>query len=530
VPARQARSRPGPSLPTRDASKARDLVKRTLRHLQPAPANETSAIYCDDNSRRLPLLSADSVDLIYLDPPFFSNRQYEVIWGDEAEVRSFEDRWEGGMNHYIEWMRERVMELHRVLKPTGSLYLHCDPTASHYLKVMLDSVFGARNFRSEIVWKRTNVHNDSKDWSAVSDRLLYYVKDIGKPFTWNAIRMAHSEAYLASKYRNQDADGRRYMLDNMTSPNPRPNMMYEWKGHESPPMGWRYEKATMETLDAAGRIWYPDRKDKRPRLKRYLDEMPGTLLTNVWTDIDPINSQARERLGYPTQKPEALLERIVLASTNDDDVVLDPFCGCGTTVVVAERLKRRWIGIDISPTACNIMYRRLVKIRAAEIKLVNMPTTEDELLELKPFEFQNWIIDRINGIQAGRKSGDLGIDGWTFLIKDPVQIKQSESVGRNVVDNFETAIKRAKNKRGFVIAFSFTKGAREEVARVRREGLDIHLITVHDLLERPDWVMVQMGIASGLPQLSVAPMPQIDPRRRSADELVASDRASASAG
>lgn len=174
--------------------------------------------------------------------------------------------------------------------------------------------------------------------------LLYYVKDSRAPFTWNPIHFKHSEKHISSKYR-ADESGRLYTLSDMTSPHPRPNMMYEWKGHHTPPTGWRYSQDTMQRLDESGRIWYPADKDKRPRLKRFLDEMSGTLVTNIWTDISPINSQAQERLGYPTQKLEALLDRIINASSSEGDTVLDPFCGCGTTIVSAQRLDRCWIGI-----------------------------------------------------------------------------------------------------------------------------------------------------------------------------------------
>ena len=209
------------------------------------------------------------------------------------------------MMAYLVMMAARLVELHRVLKPTGSLYLHCDPTASHYLKIILDTIFGNDSFRNEIIWQRTNVHSDSKSWSSVSDTILFYTKT--DAFTWNPIYLPHSEEHIESKYKNIDEDGRKYTLSDMTSPNPRPNMMYEWKGFAFPPSGWRYSKETMSKLDAEGRVWYPDDKTKRPRLKRYLDEMPGNLITTVWTDINPINSQAQERLGYPTQKPLALL-------------------------------------------------------------------------------------------------------------------------------------------------------------------------------------------------------------------------------
>jgi adenine specific DNA methylase Mod len=213
------------------------------------------------------------------------------------------------MMAYLVMMTPRLMELHRVIKPTGSIYLHCDPTAGHYLKIIMDTIFGTENFRNEIVWKRTNVHSDAKRWSPVNDSILYYAKS--NRFVWNPQHLPHSETHIASKYRLVDERGRRYTLSDMTSPNPRPNMMYEWKGFPSPQMGWRYSKETMAKLDAEGRIWYPDDRSRRPRLKRFLDEMPGTVVTSNWTDIDPINSQAAERLGYPTQKPVTLLKRII---------------------------------------------------------------------------------------------------------------------------------------------------------------------------------------------------------------------------
>jgi hypothetical protein len=245
---------------------------------------------------------------------------------------------------------------------------------------------------------------------------------------------------------------------------------------------------------------------------------------DVW-HIKIVAPSARDRLGYPTQKPEELLERVILSSSREGDVVLDPFAGCGTALVVAHRLKRHWVGIDISPTACNLMKRRLAKVGALEVKLVGMPTTLADLKALKPFEFQNWIVDRINGIQANRKSGDMGIDGWTFMIHDPVQIKQSDSVGRNVIDNFETAIERAGKKRGFIIAFSFTRGSHEEVARVKQKGVEIHLVTVEDLLQQLDEFFVLAGTRTGLPGMDATPLPQIDAKRHSAEELIKSETA-----
>lgn len=487
-------------------------------------AIETEVLYRQDNLTALIGLPDASIDLVYLDPPFFSNRVYEVIWGDEAEVRSFEDRWEGGIHHYVQWMRERVRQLHRVLKPTGSLYLHCDPNASHYLKVMLDEIFGLERFRGEITWLRTTTHNDAKRWSPNSDCILYYGKSAS--VTWNPVHLPHDPDYVATKYRYRDPDGRRFRLDNMTSPNLRANLIYDWKGHESPRNGWRYSRETMTRLDGEGRIWYPDKKSKRPQLKRYLDEQPGPVAGNVWTDISPLNSRARERLGYPTQKPESLLARIVSASSNKGDVILDPFCGCGTTVSVAQQLGRHWIGIDISPTAIDIMRERMSRVMDVHsIRFLGMPDTVDQLRQLKPFEFQNWVVRKFVGTHAPRKSGDMGIDGYTFMVGNPIQVKRSDKVGRNVVDNFETAMRRGSFTAGYIVAFSFTKNAFEEVARAKwHDGLDIKLITVAELLAP--------ALEDKIPELaSVTSLPiafaRTGPSMPSADELIESDTAAA---
>lgn len=341
-----------------------------------------------------------TVDLIYLDPPFNKKSTFNILYrspvGEDAQRMAFEDtwRWEDGAEEamervrkadvptfrilcalqdflgqsdlmaYLAMMTVRLLELRRVLKATGSLYLHCDPTASHYLKVVLDGVFGAENFRNEITWKRTSTHSDSGTWSRVADTLLFYTR--GKQFTWNVPRELHRDEYLSSKYRNDDNDGRgRYMLDNMTSPNPRPNMTYEWRGYPPPAMGWRYKLETMQRLHDEGRIWYPTHPNgsldvsRRPRLKRYLKEQSGGVMGSIWTDISPLNSQAEERIGYPTQKPLALLERVIAASSNPGDLVLDPFCGCGTAVHAAERLGRRWIGIDVTYLAIQVIEDRI---------------------------------------------------------------------------------------------------------------------------------------------------------------------------
>ena len=450
----------------------------------PAGVVDTGVIYRDDNRERVSQLPSESVDLVYLDPPFFSNRRYEVIWGDEAEVRSFEDRWQGGIEVYVQWMTERLTELHRVLKPTGSLYLHCDPAASHYLKIALDGIFGQSRFRSEIVWKRSSAHSDTKQGrkqhGRVHDLILFYTK--GDLWTWHPVYTTYDPAYVDAFYRHvEPGTGRRYRLGDITGPGgaAKGNPHYELLGVSR---FWRYSRERMDRLIAEGRI-IQTRPGAVPQYKRYLDEMPGVPLQDVWTDIRPIGARSRERIGYPTQKPLALLKRIIASSSNPGDVVLDPFCGCGTALVAAQDLGRRWIGIDISPTACNLIMRRLSRLDIEPPpRLDRMPRSVEELAELKPFEFQNMVIDRMNGTHAPRRSGDLGIDGYSFFEHAPIQVKQSSRVGRNVVDNFETAIERAGRDKGYIVAFSFTRNAHEEVARVRRaRSIDIKLLRVAEL-------------------------------------------------
>lgn len=452
---------------------------------RPSGTPETGVIYCDDNAKRMARLPSESVDLIYLDPPFFSNRVYEVIWGDEAEVRSFEDRWEGGIQVYSNWMRDRVMEMRRLLKPNGSLYLHCDPHASHYLKIMLDEVFGVSGFRNEIVWKRTSSHSSAKRYAPIHDLIFYYSAS-GKP-TWTSPRTGYTDEYLAKYYRFDDGDGRLYWRADLCAAGIRNgDSGGPWRGFDPAVKGmhWKFIVQRLDELDAEGRIYWPKGGAGWPQYKRYREELKGIAVSDIWDDIQKLNPRATERMGWPTQKPEALLERIIGASTNPGDVVLDPFCGCGTTISVAEKMGRRWVGIDISATAVNIMDRRMKRIPGARWpKLVGLPSTVDDLRVMKPFEFQNWVIQQFFGVSSSRLSGDMGIDGYTFLSRDPIQVKRSEKVGRNVVDNFETAIRRDGSTAGWIVAFSFTKDAREEAARAKwQEKLDIHLVTVEYML------------------------------------------------
>lgn len=453
--------------------------------MSPISYLETGVLVCGDNLDRLYELPPDCVDLIYLDPPFFSNRRYDVIWGDEAEMRSFRDRWRGGIPKYIDWVRVRAVELHRVLKPTGSLYFHCDSHASHHLKVMLDGIFGPENFRNEIIWKRTSAHSSAKRYGPVHDAVLFYAKTA--KCTWNPLYQPYEEGYLDRYYRHDDGDGRLYFPADLCAAGIRNGSSGQpWRGFDPAAKGmhWKFTIEGLEKLDVEGRLYWPSRGGW-PRYKRYRDELKGKVLSDVWTDIDPVNAKAREREGYPTQKPLALLDRIITASSNPGDIVLDPFCGCGTTVSAAAGLGRQWIGMDISPTAMRVIRRRLNRAHIYDFRIDGLPETEADLRNLEHFEFQNWIIDALHGKHSSRKTHDMGIDGYSFFDLSPLQVKQIDRVGREDVDTFETAIRRDGKQKGYLIAFGFTSGAHKEVARAKTEGLEIGLITVATLLDNP---------------------------------------------
>lgn len=269
-----------------------------------------------------------------------------------------------GMAAYLTFMAIRIIEMHRVLKPAGSLYLHCDPTASHYLHALMDSVFGKENFRSEITWKRTSSHNDARrNYGAVGDIILFYSKS--NKFTFNRLYLPYSEEYIRNFYRYVDENNRRYRTSDLRSPHPRPNLTYDYKGYKPHPNGWSVSLERMKELDAEGRLHFPKKKSGRIQRKRFLDEMPGVPASNIWDDIRPIGAQAKERTGYPTQKPVTLAERIIKASSNPGDVVLDCFAGCAYVPVAAERNGRQWIACDISPRALTVLRRQFAKFNYA---------------------------------------------------------------------------------------------------------------------------------------------------------------------
>ena len=294
---------------------------------KPSALVDTRVIYCGDNLDQLKKLPDECVDLIYIDPPFNSNRNYEVFWGETKEKRAFEDR-HASTAAYIDFMRRRCVELHRVLKKTGSFYYHCDWHASHYVKVMLDQIFGEDQFQNEVVWKRSTAHSDarqgSKHYGRLHDVLLFYSGG-SEDYTWNQQYKPLGKDYVDSHYRQIDNDGKRFMWDNITGPGgaAKGNPFYEVLGVTG---YWRYSEDHMKQLLADGRVAIPP-KGKTPRLKRYLEGSKGLPLQSVWDDISPINSQALESLGYPTQKPLELLNRIIKTSSNENDIVLDAFCG-----------------------------------------------------------------------------------------------------------------------------------------------------------------------------------------------------------
>ncbi|MGE0087423.1 MAG: site-specific DNA-methyltransferase [Desulfococcaceae bacterium] len=459
-------------------------------------------------------MDAESIDLIYLDPPFFSNRNYEVIWGDAGESRSFQDRWSGGIDHYIAWLKERAAEMHRVLKSTGSIFLHCDYHANAYIRVyILDKIFGEQNLRNEIIWQRTNAHNDArKRMPHLCDSIFYYTKSDN--FQYNTVFGKIKKDYEEKTYRYKDERGK-YRLGDLTGPKTsKGESGREWHGFNPSDIGrsWAVpnkivtelvgdqkckKMKVLEKLDLLyenGYIIFS--KTGTPSVKRYLDLSEGSVIGDFWSDIFNVQSNAKERIGYPTQKPEALLERIINCASNKGDIVLDPFVGGGTTVAVADRLERQWIGIDQSVSAIKVSEMRLNRQSTLFSKpfVVQLHKYDYDTLRYKDaFDFETWIIGQYGGFANTKQKSDFGTDGKTGDGR-PVQVKRSDNIGRNVIDNFKSACERydkklfEKNRKkgesaGVIIAFSFGKGAVQEVARLKNEeNIIIELVRVDEII------------------------------------------------
>ena len=537
----------------------------------------------------------ESVDLVYLDPPFNSNATYNVLFkeasgeGSTAQIHAFDDTWHWSMESedayrevvtdgpkkladllqamlsflgrndmmaYLTMMAPRMVELRRVLKPTGSIYLHCDPTASHYLKLLMDSMFGPTNFRTEITWKRTSAHSDTKQGrrqhGRIHDLLLFYTKS--DEWQWNPVYAAYDESYVEGFYRQIEPEtGRRYQLDNLTAAKPGGDTSYDWRVKrllegewvadlsnewQSPTLKWEYKgvppyqgrywafsQENMRQFAREGRLAYS--RNGMPRYKRYLDEMPGVSLQDLWTDIRPLTAQAKERMGYPTQKPEALLERIIEASSNEGDVVLDPFCGCGTAVAVAERLGRRWVGIDITHLAISLMKSRLSGTFGTQLSaydVVGVPQDIESARALATesehdgrYQFEYWALGLVEARPGNnrRKGADAGVDGYINFFDDDsgkakttlVQVK-SGHVQRNIIATLKGDMEREKAELGLLVTLEPpTKPMLQEAMSAGvyvperfpgRQFQRVQIATIEELLN---------GAGPDLPRLGLADAP-----------------------
>ncbi len=502
----------------------------------------------------------ECVDLIYLDPPFNSNRNYNVLFksesgaDSEAQITAFEDTWhwsetaeatydelivnaphkvsvaiEALMNliernqmmAYLVMMTARLVELHRVLKPTGSLYLHCDPTASHYLKIVLDAIFDPRGFRNEVVWKRTSAHDLSgKQWSAIHDIILMYSR--GSEWCWNVNYMEYDEEYIRTGFRYQDEKGN-YSADAITGGKAGGAEAYQpWRGREpSRGRAWAlpgYKRfpdwlkpdlpteiewdalgihSKLDVLDSLGMIHWPAKENGQPRLKRYLADARGQIAGDLWTDVKPISSHAKERLGYPTQKPEALLERIIRASSNEGGLVLDPFCGCGTAIAAAHKLGRSWIGIDITHLSIALQKYRLQDmfelVSGADYEVIGEPATVDGARELAQdsanegrYQFEWWALSLVRakpvggsaGSRVGKKGADAGIDGV-------INFFDEDAKGKKKPQKVIVQVKSGKVKSGDI---------RDLKGTVEREGAALGVFIT---LEKPTQAMIKEALAAG---------------------------------
>ena len=485
------------------------------------------------------------INLVYIDPPFNSKRNYNVLFETvdlhdaKAQKEAFADTWStvsykdtieelktidlnlsrflDALDHvgvsqsgvsYLTTMAIRIYYIHKVLKPTGSFYLHCDDTMSHYLKLVCDLVFGEKNYRNEITWQRTNAHNDAKQgrmaFGRVADTIYLYTKT--DKYTFNHQYTPLDEKYMKDFYKFEDADGRRYQLGDLGAPGgeEKGNPYYEFLGIKR---FWRYSQARMKKLYDEGMI-VQTKPGTVPRLKRYLDESKGNEVQNLWTDIKPLQSADKEKLGYPTQKPEALLERIVRASSNEGDLVADFFCGCGTTIAAAQKLNRQWIGVDISHLAVGLIRKRLIDTYGEEIvKTFTVDGLPKDIgsaraLAVAPqgrMHFQDWVIETLlGGVSNEKKTGDGGYDGYTTLEidkgkKEVVLIEaKSGNIGVGNLRSFAKTVQQQKASAGVLVCFDdqITKGMRSEAkgeGYFRQDLFDtrfdkIQIVSVEELL------------------------------------------------
>jgi DNA modification methylase len=448
-------------------------MKSDLFGDEPQPLRARSnRLYYGDNLTIMHSMGSGGVDLIYLDPPFNSQKTYNLIyrqmtglplpeqedafcdtWELDAEKEEMARRmpivlreygvdeglvqfwtaWINALRHtqpkllaYLVYMTYRLFEMKKILKPTGSIFLHCDPTASHYMKVIMDGIFGHDNFRNEIIWKRTSAHSSARRCGPVHDVILFYSKSA--KYTWNPIYQDYDQSYLNEFYAHRDPDGRVWRRSDLTGAGIRHGETGKpWRGIDltARRRHWAYPPETLDKMDEAGEIHWPKKKDGMPMFKRYLDEQAGAPLQDVWTDIPPIHNLSPDRLGYATQKPPALLERIISISTNPGELVFDPFCGCGTTIYAAHVTGRRWIGCDIAILSVRLVRDVLLKrygLKEGEhYEIEGVPLSLDgaqDLFDRDPHQFQIWAVELAGGF-SGKRSGDRGVDGRVYYETSP---------------------------------------------------------------------------------------------------------------
>ena len=450
----------------------------------------------------------ESVDLVYLDPPFNSKASYNVLFRtpkglqSSAQIEAFEDTWHWGeqaereftelvqqpntdvsemmqalrrflgendMMAYLTMMANRLLELRRVLRPTGSLFLHCDPTASHYLKIILDGVFGNEMFRNEIIWKRTSAHaNVGRKFGVIHDTIFFYSKTTNP--TWNQQFLPYDEEYIETFFDQTDEQGRRYARRDLTAAMQRASkgQLYTWKGITPPPSRcWAMAQERMDELEAGGRIHWPKKEGGMPRLKLYPEDLPGVPVQDIWTDIRIMHNLSSERLGYDTQKPLALLERIITASSNEGDIVLDPFCGCGTAIHAAQRLNRQWIGIDITHLAITLVEKRLSDaFPSIKFNVHGTPKDFDSARDLAlrdKFQFQWWACSLVKAqpYQGKKKGADSGVDGMIYFQDDKtmpkkivVSVKAGENVSVPMIRDLGHVVNREKASLGLFVTLT----------------------------------------------------------------------------
>lgn len=520
-----------------------------------------------DNLSIMKAMGKHSVDLIYLDPPFNSKQNYNLMYRTMTgkpvpeQVEAFCDTWEmdaqkeavartmpllmrehGVDDYYVDfwrlWMQalrhtqphllayliymvQRLLEMKSLLRPTGSIYLHCDPTASHYIKVMMDGIFGHDNFRNEIIWKRTTAHSSAKKYAPIHDVILYY--SAGRRPTWNPPRTQYEQAYLDKYYKFDDGDGRLYWRADITGAGVRTGDSGQpWRDRDPTGIGrhWALPQGViseiagpnasklsvqerLDLLDLHGFIYWP-KGTGMPQYKRYRDQLKGKSVGDVWDDIDRINPVGKERLGYPTQKPIALLDRIIQASTNKGDVVFDPFCGCGTTIYSAIKNERQWIGCDIAILSIKLIREVLSErhrmVEGVHFDVSGIPVSVEQAQELfsrDPFTFQNWFVERVGGFPMQRKAADRGIDGRIYFetqggLREMVLQVKGGHVRPGDIRDLRGVLERESNAQmaGFLSLQEPSKAMKEEAAEAGMfdyGGLQyprIQLMTVADVLER----------------------------------------------